>query len=136
MALLRWDERFLTGQAQIDSEHQHLFELANGFYDGFMLDHDRDHVLGLLDSLVDHVKRHFAYEESLMEETGYASLDDHREQHQKLLEQVTELHHKFRDRAANPTHNDVKFLSQLLGNHIRHEDRALALHLRDLQKSR
>lgn len=135
MAFLRWDAKFLVGQSQIDREHLVLFELANGFYDAFMLDHDRNRILELLDRLVEHVERHFDHEETLMRETGYPRLTEHRMQHRHLFHQLSELDRKFRDRAANPTHADVQFLRQWLSNHILHEDSALAAHLGGLQKN-
>lgn len=100
-----------------------------------MLDRDHNQILDLLDRLVVHVERHFAHEETLMQETGYPRLSEHRLQHRQLFHQLSELNRTFRDRAANPTHANVQFLRQWLGNHILHEDTALAAHLRGLQKN-
>ena len=134
MALLRWDEKYRVGQAQIDSEHQYLFELINDFYDAFMEDHDRGRVLGLLNRLVDYAQRHFTHEEALMREAGFANLDAHLAHHEKLFEQIFELSTRFQDRAVNPTHATVQFLRGWLTDHIVHEDRVFGAHLANLQK--
>lgn len=134
MALLRWDAKYLLGQAQVDDEHQRLFVLVNNFYDAFMLDHDRATVLGLLDRLVEHIQRHFVNEEGLMRASGFPGLDAHRVQHQKLLEQVREVDAKFRDRSVNPTHATVLVLRNCLGDHIMRHDLGFGAHLKDRQK--
>lgn len=134
MALLRWDAKYLLGQAQIDDEHQRLFELINSFYDAFMLDHDRATVRGLLGRLVEHIQLHFANEEALMQESGFPGLDGHRGQHQKLLEQVLEVSAKFQDRSVNPTHDTVLVLRNCLGDHILRHDLVFGAHLKSWEK--
>lgn len=133
MALLRWDAKYLLGQAQLDDEHQRLFELINNFYDAFMLDHDRATVRGLLDRLVEHIQLHFANEEALMRETGFPGLEAHRVQHRILLEQVLGVHAKFQDRNVNPTHDTVLVLRSCLGEHILRYDLGFGAHLKSRQ---
>lgn len=133
MALLRWDAKYLLGQAQFDDEHQRLFELINNFYDAFMLDHDRATVLGLLDRVVEHIQLHFANEEALMQESGFPGLDAHRAQHRILLEQVQEVNAKFRDRSVNPTHATVLVLRNCLGYHIIRYDLVFGAYLKSRQ---
>lgn len=97
---------------------------------------DRDHVLGLLDRLVDHVRRHFTYEEALMRETYFPGRAAHHAHQKILLAQVFELDRKFRDRAAIPTRASLEFLRRWLGNHVLQEDLAFVADRRNLQKNR
>lgn len=134
MTLLRWDKRYLVGQAQIDREHQELFNSVNEFYVAFMLDQDRRRVLALLDGLVDYTRRHFASEDAMMKESGFPGLEAHRAQHVKMFEQVFALQEKFREPAANPTHATVQFLRSWLNDHILQHDLVFGAYLGNLQK--
>lgn len=133
MALVRWEDRYLLGQEQIDSEHRSLFTLINEFYDAYMDDLDRSRVLGLFNRLVDYAQKHFTHEEQLMLESGYADLDAHRLHHERLFEQIFRLNERLQDRAINPAHETVKFLRTWLSDHIIQEDMVLGAHLHKLR---
>jgi hemerythrin len=132
MALIRWEDRFLVGQAQVDEEHRYLFQLINDFHDAFVEDHDRARVLLLLNCLVEYAERHFANEEALMQMSGYPGIDAHRAHHEQLFEQIFQLNARFQDRAVNPTHATVQFLRNWLTDHILHEDLLFGAHLKKL----
>jgi hemerythrin len=133
MPLVRWDDKYLLGQEQIDDEHRSLFAMINAFYDAFMEDRDRARVLSLLNRLVDYAQRHFTNEERLMLESGYADLDAHRLHHERLFEQIFRLNEKLQDRTVNPAHDTVKFLRNWLSDHIIQEDLILGAHLHKLR---
>jgi hemerythrin len=133
MALVRWEDRYLLGQEQIDSEHRSLFTLINEFYDAYMDDHDRSRVVVLFNRLVDYAQKHFTHEEQLMLESGYADLDAHRLHHERLFEQIFRLNERLQNRAVNPEHDTVKFLRTWLSDHIIHEDLVFGAHLHKLR---
>ena len=134
MALIRWDDKYLVGEKQIDDEHRYLFELINEFYDGYMEDRDRARVLALFNRLVEYAQRHFTNEEALMQRSGYPDFDAHRGRHEKLFEQVFALNARLQDRAVNPTHDTVQFLKTWLSDHIMLQDLVLGAHLASLKK--
>lgn len=134
MALMRWDDKYLVGERQIDDEHRYLFELINDFYDGYMDDRDRARVLGLFNRLVDYAQRHFTNEEALMQMSGYPDLDAHHARHEALFEEIFALNARLQDRAINPAHDTVKFLKIWLSDHIIHDDMVFGAHLASLRK--
>ena len=133
MALVRWDDKYLLGQEQVDAEHRSLFDLINDFYDAYMEDRDRNRVLALFNRLVDYAQKHFTNEERLMVEAGYPDLDAHRQHHERLFEQIFRLNERLQDRAINPEHDTVKFLRNWLGDHIVHDDLVFGAHLARLR---
>ena len=119
---VRWDEKYRVGNEQIDREHQYLFELINAFYDAFSEKRDRTLLISLLNRLVEYSERHFSNEESLMQAKAYVALEEHRQRHEKLFEQIFELNARLADRAFNPTHDTLAFLKGWLSDHIVQED--------------
>ncbi|MCG2807978.1 MAG: hemerythrin domain-containing protein, partial [Coriobacteriia bacterium] len=83
MAHFEWSADLETGQADIDDQHRHLFELANKLQDAALAaDQDaEDTVEDTIYELTDYVVQHFNDEEELMTEHGYPSLSSHRALH-------------------------------------------------------
>ncbi len=89
---LVWQEAYECGEPSIDSEHRELFELANALIQSSIEGGNSKGGLGLaFGRLFDHVARHFASEEALLEQHGYAKLDAHRRAHMGLLERAIDL---------------------------------------------
>ena len=94
---LVWHRSFQSGNAVIDREHHKLFDHANHVLAAMMQgDSDSNRPAHLLDQLVADVAEHFAHEEQILADFGYAELSDHILQHGRLLERVKGL----RERAA------------------------------------
>lgn len=129
--LVRWDEKYRVGNAQIDQEHQYLFQLINEFYDAFAEKRDRTLLVNLLTRLVEYSERHFTNEEVLMKASRYPALDEHVRHHEKLFEQIFRFSEKLSDRAFNPTHEMLLFLKGWLADHILHEDLLLGAYLQN-----
>ena len=89
---LIWQEAYECGEASIDSEHRELFELANALIQASIGGEKAKLGFGLAFSkLFDHVASHFASEEALLEQHGYAKVDAHRRAHTGLLERAIDL---------------------------------------------
>lgn len=72
-----------VGIASIDSRHTEFWDLylalkASG----------KDHFIDLFESMIEHTKSHFAEEEADMETIVYASLNEHKQEHAKALEEM------------------------------------------------
>lgn len=92
---LQWSESYECGEETIDAQHRRLFELANRLI-GTALDAaiDRTASKAALDELLEHVARHFADEEIILERKGYAHLETHRRAHAGLLARAARLKQK------------------------------------------
>lgn len=134
MSLLRWNDKYAVRQELIDEQHRYLFALINDFHDAYEEKQSRQHLLALLNKLIDYAQRHFRDEERVMAEHAYPQLAEHQERHAQLFEQIFALNEKLTDRAFNPTHAAVAFLNGWLADHILLHDLQFGRYLRRQQR--
>jgi hemerythrin len=107
MSLLRWREEFNTGIPSVDFEHQSLFALLNDLY-AHLDAGDFAQVEAFMAALHDRIAAHFALEERLMREAGYAEYAQHKADHEKLMDEIRDLMEQQR---AGTFRNAVALLS-------------------------
>lgn len=82
---------YYTGIADIDKEHERLFELAQEtddlLNDGLLYD-KADSLLRLISDLINYTQTHFSHEEAYMERIHYANREEHMKQHRKFEESL------------------------------------------------
>jgi diguanylate cyclase (GGDEF)-like protein/hemerythrin-like metal-binding protein len=89
---LIWQEAYECGEPAIDGEHRVLFRLANELIDAFLAGEEKsDGVVSACDRLLAHIALHFANEEALLAQRGFAGLDAHRRAHAGLLARARDL---------------------------------------------
>ena len=81
MALLVWQDDLNTGIEVIDQQHRRIVEMLNHLYNA-QRSMERTVVGEVIDELVDYTLSHFAFEEELMEEAGYAFCAAHKRVHE------------------------------------------------------
>lgn len=121
---LVWQEAYECGEPTIDREHRELFELANELLDAsFTEDSSLQAFSTALEKLLAHIVRHFADEEDLLAQHGYADLEAHRAAHAGLLARAGEL--KASAAAGKATLGDlVNFLANtVVAQHLFKVDR-------------
>ena len=82
---LVWDADHECGDALLDQQHRDLYHLANSLLDEWMSGGPRAGLEQLMGTLIEHVVRHVAYEEQLLQRVGYTGLAGHKEQHRSLI---------------------------------------------------
>ena len=83
----------------------------------------------MLEELVDYTLSHFAFEEELMEESGYSFGPAHKRVHDMFVRRVSEYRMRFE--AGEDIAAELKgMLARWLFNHIRGDDKAYAKHVR------
>jgi len=120
MALIEWTDDLSTGIPVIDSQHQRIVEYINKL-DHAHAHHSRDEVAGVLEELVDYTLSHFAFEESLMEDSGYAFVNAHKRVHQLFVKRVADYQQRFKIGEEI----EVELMNTLrawLINHIKNDD--------------
>jgi len=123
-----WDERFVTGIANVDAQHRQLVDIVNRVGDLLLLEHQDDQPLqDIFKQLADYAHHHFADEEKLMAEAGVDARhrDAHTLHHHQFVEQLLSL---WRARAglSQPAEAVHGFLAAWLTVHILGEDQAMA----------
>jgi hemerythrin len=89
--LIEWKDRYRTGIADVDHEHQELIALINKIHDDAQaLGPDAD-VEGFFGDLLAAISAHFALEERIMREIAYPELKAHKGDHERLLDDLRDM---------------------------------------------
>ncbi|MBF0125190.1 MAG: bacteriohemerythrin, partial [Magnetococcales bacterium] len=86
--LFRWNSSLNTGVANVDTEHQKLFNILEMLEDAHRVGFGASAIGGIMDELCDYTSSHFKNEEQQLEQLGYSGLQEHKIIHQSLLENV------------------------------------------------
>ena len=128
-----WNERYVTGEQQVDNEHQELVRIINWII-GHRRSADENQGIGkVLSDLVDYAANHFAHETELMVSSGCDPrfVQEHVRVHQDFAQKVLKL------REAPVGQDDIehllRYLSGWLAHHILGMDQSMA---RQLQRIR
>lgn len=85
MTLLTWGHACTVGVQAMDDQHAILMDTMNELRLAQVRGNNRDERLELLNRLLEFTRMHFWSEEQLMEQHGFPGLDEHREEHERLL---------------------------------------------------
>ncbi len=91
MTLIKWTDELIIGIDEVDREHQQLIELINGLHDVMQVGADYVQIVELLGQIYAQLASHFAHEESYMRQTHYPLLEEHKEDHETLLDDLREI---------------------------------------------
>ncbi|MGB4438759.1 MAG: diguanylate cyclase [Sedimentibacter sp.] len=92
---IEWNKEWDSGNKVIDKQHMELVELGNSLIFMNLSNYEFDKVLNQLDKLIEHVVKHFKYEENMLEELSYSNYEEHVEIHNNLLAKANELKKTF-----------------------------------------
>lgn len=95
MSLLHWEDRYSVGVAAVDHEHKELIELINRLYEEAATRGSKEAVVNFFGDLFRTVSAHFALEERLMRERGYDRLIQHKNDHERLLDEIRDIMEDF-----------------------------------------
>ena len=124
--LIEWSPAIQVGVAKIDEQHKRLVEIANELNSAMHSGAGTQKAGKILNELVDYTVKHFAFEESKMDEYDYAEKEAHKEAHRKLVAEVSAFKEKFDSGEAAITVDLLNFIRQWLLNHILKVDKAFA----------
>lgn len=125
MRVVQWDETLSVGNAEIDKDHQALFELLDQLRTAVREGQTEKVRLNILSELVRRTQAHFALEESVMARIAYAEAQAHRAEHGKLMAQVRELQDKVAQGDLSLSLSVFQFLYGWLARHIEVKDKPL-----------
>lgn len=123
-----WTDDLLTGIAEIDAQHQVLFDCLKRLEEAITTE-DRWSVSHFaLEEVADFARIHFAVEEALLRLHGYPALDAHIQEHRSFTTELQDI--KERSIRADVTDEMVGFLKKWLRNHIGTTDHQYLPYLR------
>lgn len=129
MALIQWKKEYCVGVADVDHEHQELIALINALAENLEREHSRQSVESFLGEIHARISAHFALEEKIMRERRYDQYEDHKADHERLLEDIRDI----MDQVEDEKHFDKRILAARLEEwfsvHFRTKDARLHKHL-------
>lgn len=91
MALIEWREEYSTGISGVDFEHQELIALINSVYEMLGDSSTKTNIINCLGDIYGSISSHFALEERWMEQNNYDDYKAHREDHERLLDDIGDI---------------------------------------------
>ncbi len=125
MSLIDWHDNFSVGVAEVDHEHRKLIDLINGLYGVMMRGASQDEVLDALGEIYAQIAAHFALEEKMMRRTRYPSLDEHKQDHETLLDDLRDLMDDVEDDGTFDEQQLANDLNRWFSDHFRTHDAKL-----------
>lgn len=86
--LVAWGDHLKVDQPQIDAQHEAIFRIALEVVDTWQQRGDIDRLRLLTEKLANVLAAHFRFEEHQLAEVGYPKLDEHRAEHQVMLDEL------------------------------------------------
>jgi hemerythrin-like metal-binding protein len=123
MSIIKWRDHYSVGVEQFDEEHLILVEMVNEL---FVMVRDKkgpkelDQPLG---KLIQYTHDHFAAEEKALEKINYPQLEEHRQEHDKLKQEVAAFHERVKQGDATVVTEFYRFLRDWLVDHIVESDK-------------
>lgn len=106
MILVPWRDDYSVGARSVDDEHRALVDRINRLYDQLMVAEDPQAVAMFFGGLINAITEHFVREERYMREHGYDLLPQHREDYERLLDDIRTLIAEF-DRSEEAGRDDL-----------------------------
>lgn len=124
-----FDDSLVTGNEMIDTQHKELIDKINNLLESCELGKDKITAVKTLEYLADYTEFHFGEEEKLQAEIAYPGIEEHKAEHNKLIQVVEELHEMLEEEEG-PTAAFVeqvnKNVIEWLYKHIKGFDRSVA----------
>ena len=125
-------ENFRTGIGPIDDQHREMIEWYNDIERAIATDAPQRDRVTALQGMVDATRRHFRYEENLLEVNGYPDLDHHRSEHATLLKQIGDWNNRLAVGELNLTRDTMRLVREWLVDHMVGSDQQYVAHIRDV----
>jgi len=122
---IAWDPALITGNRQIDDQHEQIFRMLEALRAAMAEDGGHGEVGRMLGTLSMYVVAHFWQEESLMVQYDCPGLESHRAAHAQLRGQVDGLVDRFNADGGLPPMELLGFMENWLSEHVRSQDRPM-----------
>jgi hemerythrin len=114
---------------EIDEDHRKLINIFNILNHAVAEGESPDYLAAVLKELINCTAWHFSHEERLMLKHGYGEIEEHKAEHQELIDSAMNLQQKIL-RADKPVSDeDIEFLERWLTGHILTADMKLGTYL-------
>ena len=122
MTLIEWRDEFKIGIEEVDFEHQVLIELINELYVEAKKENSATAVMDFLGEIYAKISAHFALEEKVMRDLQYDQYEDHKEDHERLLDDIRDIMDDFADSSTLDEEIFADRLNNWFVNHFSTKD--------------
>jgi hemerythrin len=129
-----WDETLSVDGGEIDEDHRRLVDLFNILSRSVADGDAAEYIEAVLEELISCTIWHFRHEERLMLMYKYDGIEEHRDEHNDLIDSVRELQQKFQNENKLLTNEDIEYLEDWLTQHILGQDMRLGYYLMEVMK--
>lgn len=123
MALLTWTDDYSVKIKRIDDQHKNLVKLINDLHEGMRSGKGKEALGTVLSELVEYTKTHFAAEEKMMQDHGYAGYLKQKIEHDALTKKVVEINANYQSGKTTLSIDVMSFLKDWLIKHIQGSDK-------------
>jgi hemerythrin len=129
MAVIKWNASYSVQNADMDKQHQRLFDLINDLHDAMSKGKGKETLPVVFDSLIKYTQSHFTAEEALLQKYNYPDLMVQKRQHADLIKQISELQKQFQSGDFSSSLKTSEFLKKWLIEHIQGTDQKYGVFL-------
>jgi len=124
-----WDKILSVGVEEIDEDHRKLVNIFNILNHSLLKRESPDYIAATLAELINCTVWHFSHEERLMLKHRYEGLEEHKAEHQELINSAKELQQKILQSDKPVVDEHIEFLERWLTVHILTTDLRLGSYL-------
>lgn len=117
---ITWTNDLNTGIDVIDHQHRRIVDFINDL-EAAQVIKDQEKIRQVINDCVDYTLSHFAFEESLQEESGYQYCKPHKKVHELFTRKVSEYQQRL-DLGDDVSEELHQMLARWLVNHIKRDD--------------
>ncbi len=118
MPLFSWKDSLSVKIESIDKEHKKLINMLNEFYDNIISKTNEENISELIAKMKEYTIFHFTNEESHLKKHKYPKYEEHKKEHEKFIEKVTDMENRFTKGELILSLEVTSFLKDWLQNHI------------------
>jgi hemerythrin-like metal-binding protein len=126
---LLWGETLSVEVDEIDEDHRRLVELFNILNHAVEEGEAADYVDAVFEELISCTIWHFRHEERLMLKYRYEGFEEHKAEHDDLIDSVKALQQKYLQGNRQLSNENFEFLEHWLTGHILSADQDLGVYL-------
>ena len=125
---IEWNDSFLIGIEELDYEHKVLINDINRLHRELARHDEKSEIEKCLGDIYARMQAHFALEEHVMKEHQYKFYDEHKREHERLLDSYSGyMMQVLNDTNVSSSHSIEVTLSHWVLNHILSSDKKMSL---------
>lgn len=125
MSRIEWKDEYSVGNAAVDHEHRELIRLINELQRALESGFEREQVVTALGEVYAQIAAHFALEEKSMRDSAYPDYEEHKADHEALLDQLRDFMDRVEDGDTTVEQWLPDELGQWFSEHFRTHDAKL-----------